>query len=165
MDIDYEVERIVEEYSDMIYKIALSYLENKYDAEDILQDVMIKYISFVKDNKFTDRNHEKCWMIRVTINLCCNEIKSLKHNKKNISYDNCIRELFTTNEENNCEEILDLIGNLKEKYRTVFELFYIHDMKISEISKILNISESNVKIRLMRAKKTIQEYLQMGEAI
>lgn len=164
MDIDYEVERVVEEYSNMIYKIALSYLENKYDAEDILQDVMIKYISFIKSNKFNDRNHEKCWLIRVTMNLCCNEVKSAKH-KKNVSYDNCIKELFITNEDNNCGEIFDLIGNLKEKYRIVFELFYIHDMKISEISKTLNISESNVKIRLMRAKKTIQEHLQTGEAI
>lgn len=164
MNIDYEIERVVEEYANMIYKIALSYLENKCDAEDILQEVMIKYISFIKKNKFKDEKHERYWIIRVTINLCCNEIKSAEH-KKNISYDNCIKELFTTSERSDCKELLGLIENLKEKYREVFELFYIHDMKIADISKILNISESNVKIRLMRAKQKLQEHLQIGETI
>lgn len=163
MNIDNEIERVVEEYSNMIFRIAFSYLENKDDAEDILQEVMIRYILFIKANSFKDRNHEKYWLIRVTINLCCNEIKSAKH-KKSIPYEKCTKEIFVTNEYNS-NEVLKLIKKLKEKYRVVFELFYIHDMKITDISKILKISESNVKIRLMRAKKKLQEYLQIGEAI
>lgn len=162
MDIDYEIERIVEEYADMIYKVALSYLDNKDDAEDILQEVMIKYISFIKSNKFKDKNHEKYWIIRVTMNLCCNEIKSAKHNK-NISYEFYTERAVSSNENVNDEEIFKLLEKLKEKYRIVFELFYIHDMKITDISKVLDISESNVKIRLMRAKKRLQEHLQIGE--
>lgn len=159
MYIDCEIERVVEEYADMIYKIALSYLENKDDAEDIVQEVMVKYISFIKSNKFNDKDHEKYWLTRVTMNLCCNEVKSAKHNKNVVLED----YMLVTTEDDYNEEIFELIKKLKEKYRVVFELFYIHDMKITEIAKTLNISESNVKIRLMRAKKKLQEYLKIGE--
>lgn len=160
MSIDLEIERVVDKYADMIYKIALSYLENKDDAEDIVQDVMIKYISFIRKNKFKDINHERYWIVRVTMNLCCNEAKSARRTR-NINYEEYMSDSIEYIDDNN--EILELIRKLKDKYRTVFELFYIHDMKITDIAKTLNISESNVKIRLMRAKKKIQEYLKIGE--
>ena len=120
---------------------------------------MVKYISFIKSNKFKDKNHERYWLTRVTINLCCNEVKSAKHNK-NVEFE---EGMLISTEYNYNGEIFEIIKKLKEKYRVVLELFYIHDMKITDISKTLNISESNVKIRLKRAKKKLQEYLKNGE--
>ena len=101
MKIDLEIERVVEEYADMIYRLALSYLENKDDAEDIVQDVMIKYISFIKTNRFNDKDHERFWLTRVTMNLCYNEVKSAKRN--NVVFDDYM--LNVTEDMNNNEEI------------------------------------------------------------
>ncbi len=64
---------------------------------------------------------------------------------------------ITTDFESNLYESLK---KLKQKYRIVFELFYINGMKISEIANILNISESNVKTRLKRARDKIKKYLE-----
>ncbi len=54
------------------------------------------------------------------------------------------------------------ISKLKEKYRTVFEMFYFEDLKISEISKVLKITEASVKTRLKRAKAKLEKLLKSG---
>ena len=66
---------IVENYSDMIFRIAYQYLFNKYDAEDIVQEVFVKLLT--KRVIFKDEEHIKSWLIRVTINQCLDYKKSL----------------------------------------------------------------------------------------
>ena len=58
--------------------------------------------------------------------------------------------------------LLESIDKLEDKYRIVFELFYLREFKISEISKILKISEPNVKTRLRRAREKLKKLLQQG---
>lgn len=158
MKMIFDSKNLIDKYGDMIYSIAIGYLKNKEDAEDIVQEVFIKYIEHIKANKdFNSKDHEKYWIIRVTINLCCNHLKKNKNHNKIIN-DNLFYSEF---DEQECI-LLETIDKLDEKYRTVFELFYLRDLKISEISKILNISESNVKTRLKRARNKITGDLQLG---
>lgn len=161
MNENFNSKKLIDKYADMIYHIALGHLENKSLAEDIVQDVFITYINHIKeDGLFEDKQYEKCWIIRVTINLCYNENKSAKIQKtiplaecdllEAKSYDSTLR---------------DSLEKLKEKYRIVFELFYLDDLKISEISKILKISQANVKTRLKRAREMIRKLLQLGDEV
>lgn len=147
-------QKIIDKYADMIYRIANSYLENKADAEDIVQEVFIQYINYIKtNNNFKDSEHEKCWLIRVTINLCYNENKSARITKT-VPLTEC--KFMATN---NIDEdfLFENLNKLKDKYRVVFELFYFEDLKISQISKILKISQANVKTRLRRARNELKK--------
>lgn len=154
----FDSQKIIDKYADMIYRIALGHLDNKEDAEDIVQDVFMIYINHIKENGFFDDDeYEKYWLIRVTINVCYNENKSARM-QKTVPLKDC--NLMETNMDD--KVLLDSLNKLKDKYRIVFELFYIDDLKISEISKILKISQANVKTRLKRARDMIKKTLQLG---
>ena len=60
----------IERYSDMVYRLAFSMTKNKYDADDIHQEVFVQYISHFP--KLESEEHKKAWLIRVTINTCKN---------------------------------------------------------------------------------------------
>ena len=156
MNIKSYSDNLINKYSDMIYRIAIGYLKNKEDAEDIVQEVFLKYLTYIEKKKFKDQNHEKYWLIRVAINLCCNELKN-SNNKNLVLSEKSIVNYFNLDEKNYF--ILENIEKLEEKYRVVFDLFYLRDLKISEISKILKISEVNVKMRLRRAREKLKKSL------
>ena len=144
--------KLVELYSDMVYKIAKSYLKNTDDAEDIVQEVFVKYL----DNKrpFINAEHEKNWIIRVTINLCYNELRSTqRRNKLCKTYQD---EVFYEEHENS---LCEYINKLKERYRVVFELYYLHDFTTKEISKILLITDMAVRTRLKRARNQLKKLM------
>lgn len=147
-------------YSDMIYRIARRYLNTKEDAEDIVQEVFMKYIAEYKAGKrFDTEEHEKYWFIKVTRNMCCNEISSARRRK-------CIpfkEELYCEFEVSSDNLLYSSINKLNDTYKEPFILFYIEDFKINEISNILRISENNVKKRLSRARKQLEEFIRIGE--
>ena len=65
---------IIEKYSDMVYRMAYSMVKNRFDAEDIHQEVFMKYLK--KTPVFENTDHEKAWFLRVTVNHCKNLWKS-----------------------------------------------------------------------------------------
>lgn len=151
-------EEVVNKFSEMLYNIAIGYLRNKEDTEDIVQEVFMKFISYTRRKVFNSDDHIKYWLIRVTINLCNNELKSAKRkNKVDITeIENLEAEGIKT------EYTDDIVNSLSEKYRNVFRLFYIEGFKISEISKILSISEDSVKTRLKRAREKLKHEWEIG---
>lgn len=159
MKIYFDSEKLLSEYSNMIYRIASGYFDNKDDIEDIAQEVYIRYMNYVEENgKFNDSIYERNWIIRVTINLCTNEVKSARK-KYNVPLKD---EPFYCYDIDTKTDLEVAISKLKEKYRTVFEMFYFEDLKISEISKVLKITEASVKTRLKRAKAKLEKILKSG---
>ena len=155
-----DLNSLTTKYTDMIYHIALRFLNTKDDAEDIVQEVFLKYIRNVKAGKvFDTEDHEKYWLIRVTVNMCCNEICSARR-RKTLPFKDCLYSELNIDSENTLHEALDKLDN---KYKEVFILHHIEDMKISEISKALDISESNVKTRLKRAREKLKYFIMKGD--
>lgn len=155
-----DIERLTEKYSDMIYHIAMRYLNTKEDAEDIVQEVFMKYIANFKAGKeFNSETHEKSWLIKVTTNLCCNEISSAQR-RYCLPFNENIYCEFNVDSDNVLD---DAVNKLDNKYREPFILFYIEGMKITEISEVLRISQANVKTRLRRARDQVREYVKRGE--
>ena len=141
------VEEMFQKYGEMLYKICIVMLKNTYDAEDTVQDVLIKYMT--KKPLFETYEHEKAWLIRVTINLCKDKLRFYKQHP----YIN-IETIKTTYPEDSIDnQILAILLELPSKYKEVLLLYYVEGYKCFEISKILKITESTVKKRLERGRK------------
>lgn len=143
------------EYRQFLFNLAYSYTLNVMDSEDIIQDVFIKYYN--NKNNFNDVNHEKNWLVRVTINSCINFLKH--RNKKDLLISNdYINNLPDTSDaDTKNEDLRTYVNMLDYKYRTVIILFYYDNYSIKDISNILNISENSIKVRLNRARVKLKE--------
>jgi RNA polymerase sigma-70 factor (ECF subfamily) len=155
MRYDPMIERVINEYSDMVYKLAYARTKNKYDAEDVLQEVFLRYIR--RKPEFQGTEHEKAWFLRVTINCSKNLFASFTKNRTVSLIDN---QMGITDEERVLGEFL---GKLPVKYLTIIHLFYYEDLKILEIAELLNLKESTVKMQLTRARRLLKEYIEMEE--
>lgn len=145
---------LLDKYSDMIYRLALARTRNKEDAEDVFQDVFYKLSK--KMPEFENENHEKAWLIRVTINL-----------SKNLFSSSWMKNTIPLEEEMKFEEekeqaVYFEVLALPVKYRTAIHLFYYEGFSIKEIASILKINENTVKTRLSRAKEKLKSRLEGG---
>lgn len=142
-------------YSDMVYRLAFARVKNKYDADDILQEVFLRFIKY-KD-KINNDEHAKALLIRITIN-CSKSMLSSSWFKKTESLN---ENLSVSDRE--CDT-LDAVMRLNKKYRTVIHLHYYMGYSIDEIAKILKSKPSTVKSWLHRARKQLKIDLEGVEA-
>ena len=146
------IKYILDTYSKMIVRLAFTYTKSLCDAEDIAQDV---FVSLIEKNKtFENSEHEKAWLIRVTVNKSKNFVKS-SWVKKTVPID----EAMTKTTEEKSDDILEEVLKMPEKYRTVIHLFYYEEMSVEEIAAALKIQPSNVRARLTRARKMLKNWL------
>lgn len=138
-----------DQYKTILFRLAFSYLGNKHDCEDILQEVFIKlcYSAPV----FPCNEDEKRWLIRVTINQCKDHLKSFWQRNR-VSLED-IEDYATVMEDR--EDLLNII-NLPPKYKVVLHLYYYEGYNIAEISNILKLSESAIKMRLKRGREFLK---------
>ena len=144
----------IEEYADMVYRIALTRCRCIENAEDVFQEVFMRFS--IKSPKFESKEHEKAWLIRVTINLTKN-VRESAWNRKVVRLDESM--VFNTKEEN---DVYSTVCELPQNYRTVIYLFYYEGYKVKEISNILNKNEGTIKTWLFRAREILREKLEGG---
>lgn len=148
-----EIDRVVEEYSDMLLRIALHHIHNYAQAQDIVQDTFIKYL--YKSPEFENREKEKAWLIRVASNLCKDHLKHWWLKKRtDIPYEEMP---FSQHQET--YEILEVVKQLSYHQRNAIYLYYYEEMSIREISEIYQVKESTVASWLFRARKKLKELL------
>ena len=146
----------IEKYSLRVYRLAYSLVKNKSDADDIHQEVFVRYIT--SKPAFENAEHEKAWFIRVTTNLCKNLWKTA-WKRKVISlseYEERIENGIGYKE----DSIIDVVKLLPQKYRVVIHLFYYEEMSIEEISKVLDLNPSTVRTHLTRARRKLGKILE-----
>ncbi len=145
---DEYIEHILKTYSEMIFRLAFTYVKNTADAEDISQDV---FVSLIKRNEgFDSDEHEKAWLIRVTINKAKNHLKSAWV-RKTVQMDESLS--YTEKEDGT---VLEEVLALPEKYRTPIHLFYYEGYSINEISQILGKSTGTVGTWLSRGRELLK---------
>ena len=149
-----DINEIIEKYSDMVYRIARTRTGCIENAEDIFQDVFIKFSE--KKPKFENEEHEKAWFIRVTINMTKN-MNNSSWNKKIVTLDESIT--FETKEEN---EVFSVVCQLPQNYKTVIYLSYYEGYKVKEIASLMKTREGTVKTWLFRAREILREKLEGG---
>lgn len=142
-----------DEYAQMLYRIAYLHTGSLQESEDILQEVFIKLI--YNSPHFKNEEHKKAWLIRVTTNKCKDYIKSSRAN--NLPLNENI--LSNKSESDKTIDIQSKIISMDEKYKTVIYLFYYEDYTVKQISSVLRLSESAVKMRLKRAREILKKEL------
>lgn len=148
------VQNLIEQYQDNLYAVAFNVCKNQEDAEDVVQDAFLQYYTCRKE--FENEQHIRAWLIRIVINKAKNMNRTFWRRNK-LSLEDYMETLtFETPES---ETLFETVMGLPEKYRIIVHLFYYEDYSVHEIADILNISESNVKIRLMRARTLLKEVL------
>lgn len=146
---DDEIERIVDKYSNMLFRLCFTILCNNVDTEDAVSDTFLKYIT--KSPNFHEEEHTKAWLIRVATNICKDMHRfNKKHNYINLDV---LCNYCKTEEDNG---ILEEVMRLPEKYKIVVHLFYIEGYRTEEISKILSISPSAVRKRLQYGRDKLK---------
>ena len=145
---------IVEQHFDTVYRLALSQTKNKADAEDITQDVFLRFVQNSKP--FSSPQHIKAWLIRVTIN-CSKSTFTNSWVKKTVPLTDDIT--FEIPEQ---EDVYYAVAKLPKKYRAVIHLFYYEDLSIKEIADYLSIKESTVKSQLHRGREMLKQILGRG---
>lgn len=146
--------QVVEKYFDMVYRLALSQTKNKEHADDVVQEVFLRYIK--TDKVFENEEHIKAWLLRVTIN-CSHNVFSNSWVQKTVPISEDI--VFDTKEKG---DVYYAVLELPQKYRAVIHLFYYEDMSVDEISKYLGINSSTIKSQLSRGRKLLRKKLEGG---
>ena len=141
-----------EKYKNTVYSVIFNYVQNTEDTADLLQEVFIKL--FATEDNFQSEEHMKAWLIRVSINLCKNHLRSVKI-RKIVPLEEDI-PFFDQREDN---DLLKVVFTLPEKYRIPIHLFYYESYSIKEIGNILDMPEAAVKIRLKRAREKLAKIL------
>lgn len=148
---------VIEKYSHMVYRMAFSLLKNRYDAEDVHQDVFVQYLK--KRPKFENSQHERAWFLRVTVNLCKNFWKVAWRQREVSLVEEELDSQPAAGAENAEDNIIGLVKKLPRKYRIVIHLFYYEELSTEDIAKVLSMKPSAVRTQLTRARAKLKELL------
>ncbi|MCL6456665.1 MAG: sigma-70 family RNA polymerase sigma factor [Gorillibacterium sp.] len=146
-----EIDDILAKYANMVYRLALFQTKNKADADDIFQEVFVRYISHRKP--FASEEHQKAWLITVTIN-CSRKLFSSAWFRRTVPLPDSLQ--FNTKEKG---DVFEAVLELPRKYRTVIHLFYYEDYSVNQIASLLSSRETTVKSQLFRARKMLKDKL------
>ena len=150
----FDFETAAEKYRDNIYAVAFNYFKNAPDADDIVQDVLLKL--YRTDKIFESEDHVRNWLLRVTVNQC-KKISISSWFRKNVPLETYAESLeYETPEES---DLFFAVMNLPKKYRIIVHLFYYEDYSTKDIAEMLRLKEPTVRTRLMRARKILKERL------
>ena len=159
-------EIFIRRYDPFLYKIGRTYRYNHEDTEDLMQDTYVNAYCNLK--KFENRSSFKTWLTRIMLNVCYqkrhklsfkNEVASddIQNDKSNIMFHQSLNnEKIAMNKE--LGHVLEnAIHEIPEDYRIVFTLRELNGLSVAETSEAMGITESNVKVRLNRAKGMLQK--------
>ncbi|WP_295778233.1 sigma-70 family RNA polymerase sigma factor [Intestinibacter sp.] len=152
-------EKLLLQYKSYLYKVAYTYVKDKQVALDILQETSFK--AWLNIHTLKDEEKFKPWITKILVNTALNYIKK----ESKVIYMEDENSIIYSEKSISIEEKLDLydaIDLLKPKYKTVIILKYFDDMKIEDISYVLNIPENTVKSHLKRAKESLSSILKEG---
>ncbi len=150
-----EVNAAIDRYADTVKRLCVLYLKNHADTEDIFQIVFLKYA--LSTAAFENPEHEKAWIIRVTINACKDWLKSLFHSKT-ISLDEVLDLPAPIPEDH--REVLEAVLSLPQKYKDVIYLHFYEGYTAPEIGRILEKNVNTVYTLLNRGKELLREKLE-----
>ena len=154
-----EASRAIDLYGDTVKRICMIHLKNYADTEDIFQTVFLKYV--LKSHEFHSTDHEKAWIIRVTINACRDLLKSFFHSRT-LPLDSLREKPGEPAPDHS--DVLEAVLALPSKYKDVIYLYYYEEYSAEEIGQILRKNKNTVYTLLNRGRQLLRSSLEeVGE--
>ena len=151
-------EEVIRRNSDMVYRLAYSLVKTRADADDIFQEVFLRYMQNAP--AFQGAEHEKAWFLRVTMNCCKNFWKSpWMRRRVALEREEMEQGGLSCELDDDSAALVDAVKQLSKKYRIVIHLFYYEELSIEEIAKLTNAKASTVRTRLTRARRQLRSLL------
>ena len=147
---EWEANRAIDRYADLVRRVCMIHLKNHTDTEDIFQTVFLKYVTGTTE--FESEEHEKAWFIRVTINACKDLLRSF-FRSRTVSLDDLLEQPDQVPEDH--REVLEAVLALPDKYRDVVYQGYT----APEIGTILHKNPNTVYTLLTRARDELRKML------
>jgi RNA polymerase sigma factor (sigma-70 family) len=164
-------EILIRRYNPDLYKTGRGYGYNHQDTEDLMQETFIN--SFQSLSKFENRSSFKTWIIRIMLSQCYHKSQKRSYQNKpavELSVDKNSGSMFlTTNHSNPDNTVINkelknvieaALQNLPKEYRMIFTLRELTGLSVADTSEVLNITVSNVKVRLNRAKTMLRKEIE-----
>ena len=149
---DLEARRLLDSYGNSILRYAYSYLHNMSDAEEILQDTILKRLE--APLSFTSPGHEKAWLLRVAGNMSKNR---LKYNAVRSTDE--LRDDLAAGQRPDLSFVWDAVQQLPPQYRAAIHLFYYEGLSTREIAQVLRKKEPTVRSDLRRGRERLRSIL------
>lgn len=146
-----EFDAALAQYGDTVYRLAFAYTRNRADADDVFQEVFLRY--FRRAPAFETEEHRKAWLLRVTINRAKSCLSKMPHEPQ----ETADAAPFSAPES---LELHEALLRLAPKYRTVIHLFYYEGYTAEEIGALLRQKPATVRTQLTRARRRLASLLQ-----
>ena len=153
-------EAAVGRHADMIFRLAYSYLKSRADAEDVMQETLLKL--YAEKNPFDSSDHERYWVTRVAVNECKRVLRSpwrrrtgpLEEAPEGAAWDTPAQS-----------ELFRQVMLLPPKYRAAIYLHYYEGYAVREIAQLMGANPSTVQTWLMRARGQLHTNLKEAESL
>ena len=150
---DKEIVEIYNRHVDTVYRICYSYMKNKAETEDMVQETFIRLIT--SGQRFESARHEKAWLIVTASNLCKDSLK--KWWRKCEDIDTCVH--LSGEDMMGDNAVLSAILELPEDYKTAVYMYYYEGYSTADIAGYLRCPQATVRSRLSRARKALKKKL------
>ncbi|WP_293872107.1 RNA polymerase sigma factor [Flavobacterium sp.] len=166
----FHFEKLYHEYKILVFNVALNYIQNLEDAEEITQDVFVKVYHSL--HNFNQKSSFKTWIYRITINQCLDFIKQKnsqkrffifgkksQNEKEYLNISSFEHPGIMMEKKEDAQILFEVINTLIENQKTAFLLSKLDGMSNPEIAEIMQVSISSVESLIFRAKNTLREKL------
>lgn len=155
---DEAFEAAMERYADMVFRLAYSYLKNRADAEDVMQETLVKLYT---QPAFDTREHERYWVVRVAVNECRRLLRAPWRRRTGPLEEREETAVFDTPAQSG---LFQEVMALPPKYRAAIYLHYYEGYSVREVAAAMNANPSTVQTWLMRARGQLKISLKEAES-
>ena len=148
-------EEVVSKYENMLYRVALSHTGIREDAEDMVQETFLRWLSARPE--FESEEHEKAWLLRVIINLCNNLVK-----KRGRRGEIELLDIYPAKTEEE-QGLIELVMKLPPNHRDAVYLYYYEGYSTKEIARIMDTKEATVRSWMLRGREQLKGWLEDEE--